>query len=471
MSFRILNYSDLELALDEPTKIAKLSGLIGNLRDEQTIICGSGDNTAPGVLSLVTNGEQAIKFFQAVEPDVETIGNHDFDRGEATLRRVIKNSPQTWLCSNAYYNGTRFAEKQGVTPYRLLQKGQKTIGLIGAAHPETDHINPKASSVRFTNPLSEIQDCLEELRALGTDYDVVVAHMGELTELAEQLDVDVILGGHDHDPHAEEISGTMVCRSGGTARYLLEIEVQPDEISATHHPVDAGPEDRTVKSEVQRLIESAGLNEVVGTVDEPVICDLQACKAAESRIGNLITDAYRWKTGADVAINSGGGFRRRPPLENEVTAFELVSITPYDSRLAVAELDGSKLTLVLEQLSLSETPEDLPEWDFGHVSGAQIVWDDSNMELLSARVDNQPIEEAETYTVVSSVFFFDSNHLFPALEHEDIKRINGPQYKAVLEYVKQEGLSAEVEGRVERPNLDPESIPPREWPYSPKNAT
>jgi 2',3'-cyclic-nucleotide 2'-phosphodiesterase (5'-nucleotidase family) len=40
-------------------------------------VVGTGDNTAPGVLSLATEGRAALPFFEAVEPDADTFGNHD----------------------------------------------------------------------------------------------------------------------------------------------------------------------------------------------------------------------------------------------------------------------------------------------------------------------------------------------------------------------------------------------------------
>lgn len=55
-SIRLLHYSDIENVSDDPEQIGRLADLIDRLRDERTIVAGTGDNTAPGVLSLVTEG-------------------------------------------------------------------------------------------------------------------------------------------------------------------------------------------------------------------------------------------------------------------------------------------------------------------------------------------------------------------------------------------------------------------------------
>jgi 2',3'-cyclic-nucleotide 2'-phosphodiesterase (5'-nucleotidase family) len=77
MGPRLLHYSDLEGVFDSPERVARLAGLIAELRDEETLVVGTGDNTAPGVLSLATEGRAALPFFEAVEPDADTFGNHD----------------------------------------------------------------------------------------------------------------------------------------------------------------------------------------------------------------------------------------------------------------------------------------------------------------------------------------------------------------------------------------------------------
>ena len=59
MSPRLLQYSDLEGVYDDPDRLARLVGLLAARRDDRTLVVGTGDNTGPGVLSLVERGRQA----------------------------------------------------------------------------------------------------------------------------------------------------------------------------------------------------------------------------------------------------------------------------------------------------------------------------------------------------------------------------------------------------------------------------
>lgn len=462
MTCTLLHYADLERAHDDPETIGRLVGLVERLRDDETVVCGSGDDTGPGVLSLVTQGRQALDFYRAVDADVETFGNHDFDHGIDELLSVVEESPPTWVCANAVREGERFGATQGTEPWTVVQAGDRRIGIVGVAHPETAEINPNAAAVRFTDPIPAVEFAVDRLRNESVDRVVVVSHLGDDTELARTVDVDVVLGGHDHERTVDLVDGTLVCRPGGTGEYLLEVSFADDRPTATHHDVAEGPLETNVAETYRRRTAEAGLAEVVGTTDEPIHCDLTACKQGESEIGNLITDAYRWKTGADVGLNSGGGFRRRPPLRGAVTAFELVEVTPYGTDLVVVRVDGETLLATLRGLALADAPDDLPRWHFGHVSGAEVVWDDAAEELRAARVDGDPVDPAAAYEVATSEFFVASDGLFPAIGPGNVVGRHGPQYEAVVEYVHETGLHPRLEGRIHRPEFDEDALPDRD---------
>jgi len=464
MSLRLLHYSDLETALDDPERCARLAGTLAARRDGDTVVIGTGDNTAPGALSLATEGRAALEFFRTVSPDVDTFGNHDFDHGVDALRDVVADSPQTWVCANAHRDGARFA---GATPWTVVETATRRLGVVGVAHPETAELNPNAAPVRFSEPGPAVEAAVDALRERGVDRVAVLSHLGDDADLARGLDADVILGAHDHEPRLERVDGTLVCRPGGTARHLLEVSFDGEAATATHHDVADAPLDEATADALRERTASAGLAETVGTTDDPIVCDLQACKRGESRLGNLLVDAYRWKAGADVALNSGGGFRRRDPLAGDVTAFDLVSVTPYDSDLVVVRVDGEALTATLRDLALADAPDDLPEWHFGHVSGAAVVWDDEAGELRSARVGGDPVDVDASYDLATTEFFVANDELFPAFGPAAVVEHCGPQYEAVVEYVRETGLDPELEGRVRRPTLPEDAVPDRNWPHSP----
>jgi hypothetical protein len=54
----LLHYSDVENAYDHPERVGRLAGLVDERRHDRTLVFGTGDDTSPGVLPLVTSGSR-----------------------------------------------------------------------------------------------------------------------------------------------------------------------------------------------------------------------------------------------------------------------------------------------------------------------------------------------------------------------------------------------------------------------------
>jgi 2',3'-cyclic-nucleotide 2'-phosphodiesterase (5'-nucleotidase family) len=465
MPLRFLHYADVENGYDDPERVGRLAGAIDARRDEATIVTGGGDNTAPGVLSLVTEGRQSLDFFEAVRPDADALGNHDFDHGPVALRRVVSASPQPWLAANVYESDAAAERFAGVEPWTVVEVGGHRVGLVGVANPETPTMNPAAESATFTDPVAAAADAVRSVRDRGVDCVAVLSHCGDDDPLARALDVTVVLGGHTHEARIGRVDGTLVTRPGANGTHLLEVTLDGSRATAERHPVADEPMDDEVAGALHDRMAETGLTETVASVAEPIVCDAVAVKCGESRVGNLVTDAYRWATGADVALHAPGGFRECPPLAGEATVFDLVGVTPFGNDLVTLDVDGATLRDALRQVALAHYP-DVATWLMGHVSGVELVWDDATDELREARVGGDPLDPDGSYRVATSDYYVVSDHLFPALDPDDVVDRHGEQYDAIVEYARAEGVEPELEGRVRRPELDPDALPERDGPFS-----
>lgn len=451
MSLRLLHYADIENAYDDPERIGRLAGLIGSLRDEETVVCGAGDNTAPGVLSLVTQGRQALDFFRTVEPDAEVFGNHDFDYGIDTARAHASDSPQPWLCANVFADDERFAAEAGTLAHTVVEAGGHRVGLIGVTTPDTPVMTPEAGELDFTNPVSA---ATASATRLPDDIDalVVLSHCGDDTDLAVALGADAILGGHDHNEHTARVDGTLLARPGANGRWLLEVEFG-GEPTVTRHAVADGPLNERVAAALRARMAETGLTETVATLDHPLVVDDRARMGGESRVGNFVTDALRWRTDSDVAMLRAG-IRENDPLSGSVTAADLIGVLPFDNDLCVLRLTGEQLLESFRELSVSYRYPDAPDWWFGHVSGATVVWDDRENRLMEARVGSGRVDSDETYTVGVDAHHVESTHLFSAFDESDVVRTAGKAYEALVEYAREHGIHPEIEGRIRRPAFD-----------------
>lgn len=450
MSLRLLHYSDIENVYDDPGRVGRLAGLIGSLRDDRTLVLGTGDNTSPGVLSMVTRGRQSLDFFDAVSPDVSTFGNHDFDYGLERALDIVRESPQTWVSSNVFRDGERFGAEAGVVPSTLVEVGGERVGLFGVTDHRTPSINPNAGPLSFANPFKAAATAVADLRERDVDHVVALSHLGRGDEeLAATVDVDVVLGGHVHSERIERIDGTLLTRPGSGGNVLLEVSLG-ESPTATRHEIADGPLHEGVAVALRERMAATGLDEVVTTVEAPIERADRTVFRGESRIGNFVADAYRWAADADVALQNSGGIRSGPALAGEVTLADLVSVVPFDEPVAVAELTGAELLATFRQANGRHLAFGEPDWWHAHLSGATLVWDHEQEDIEEALVGGEPVDPNATYTLATTDYLCHTDDEFPAIDVEHrVDRLD-TQYEVLADYAREVGLSPTIEGRIVR---------------------
>ena len=474
MAPRLLHYSDVENVYDSPERVGRLAGLLVALGDEETLLAGTGDNTSPGVLPLVEDGQQALDFYRAVEPDVETFGNHEFDHSRAGLKRLVAESPQTWVSANvrearasdsercnreqasegleaercnrgaSERDGTRFAAEAGVVPATTLTVGEEMVGFVGVTTDRTASLNPFADGLDFTDPVEAARDALADLDA---DYSVVLSHLGQGDEaLARAVDADAILGGHVPTEREEVIDGTLLTRPGDGGSVVLEIDLGTGAV--TRHDAADAPIHEGVADAMRDRLAETGLNEVVGRVAEPIDRSETTLFGGECRLGSLVADAYRWATGAGVGLQNSGGVRTGDPIEGAVTAADLVSVTPFEERIAVAEVPGSDLREALEWAAGPDVGFAEPDWWHAQISGATVHWDPEACVVERVEVGGEPIADGETYAVALSEYVLHTDDEFPSLRESQRVSRGGIQYEVLVDYAREVGIDPRREGRV-----------------------
>ena len=443
---RLLHYSDVENAYDDPGRIGRLAGALDRLRGEDALVVGTGDNTSPGVLALATEGRQALDFFAAVDPDVATFGNHDFDYGPEAARGIVADSPQTWVTANVCADGERFAAGE-TRRTALVEVDGTRVGFTGVTTPRTASLSPQATPLTFTDPVAAAADAVADLRARGVDHVVVLSHLGRGDdELAEAIDADVVLGGHVPTGRIDRVDGTLVTRPGDGGEAIVEVDLGAG--TATRHETGDAPRDEAVARALDDRMSAAGLDEIIATVDDPLVRTEETLFGGESRVGNFVADAYRWATGADVALQNSGGIRSGDPIDGTVTVADLVSLLPFDEPVAVAELSGAQLRRTFEQAVDPSLGFAEDGWFHAHVSGAELAWNPETGDVDPVRVDGGSLDHGATYTVATSDYVLHTDDEFPAIEESQRVETGRIQYETLVEYARETGIDPTVEGRV-----------------------
>ncbi|WP_096395460.1 bifunctional UDP-sugar hydrolase/5'-nucleotidase [Halorubrum trapanicum] len=460
---RLVHYSDIENVFDAPERAARLAGRIRALSGPDAAVVGTGDTTAPGVLSLVATGRQVLDFYEATDTVFDTFGNHEFDYGPDALRGLVGDSPATFVSANVRdEDGEPFGRAEGVVPWATREVDGETVGFVGVTDPATDSLNPMAADLSFDDPMSAARDALVEMRTavaergeedMGTDpldHVVVLSHLGAGDDdLARELDVDAVLGGHVHSRRNDLVDGTRLVRPGVNGETVAEIDLDADPPAATlHEPDGADPAPDLADALAERMA-AADLDETVDVVEEPIERSGDVVHGGECRVGNFVADAFRWVHDADVGLSNAGGLRQGDPWAGDVTKADLISLIPFEEPVALASVTGAELHDVFREMAAPDVDFGEDDWWHGHVSNARVVWDDDAELILEAAVGGEPIDPDARYTVAVSEYLLHSEHEYPTLAQRHRIDEADIQYEVLAAYAREHGIDPEIEDRIE----------------------
>ena len=144
-------------------------------------------------------------------------------------------------------------------------------------------------------------------------------------DLARQVEaIDLILGGHDHDPMTFDDGGTLIVKAGHDAHYLAAVDLAVERVqrggeaaievvpTAWRYISTAGvAPDPEVQAVVARYEEQLDQEFAlpVGTTTVMLDSRRSTVRTGESNFGDLITDVMRQAVGAEVALMNAGGIR------------------------------------------------------------------------------------------------------------------------------------------------------------------
>ena len=198
-------------------------------------------------------------------------------------------------------------------------------------------------------------------------------------ELARKVrGIDIIVGGHSHtaikDPVIE--SGTVIVQAGSNGIYLGVLNITFDRmkkkiVSYTRKdelklvsPASGAQLDPNVARIVDKYDSQvkAEFSKVIGTAT----ADLTRDSTTESNLGDIVTDAMREASGAQIAFQNGGGIRTDIP-KGPITLEAVFTALPFDDDLVSMDLTGEQIRELLEKSVLSE--------NMLQVSGIRIEYD------------------------------------------------------------------------------------------------
>jgi 5'-nucleotidase len=415
---------------------ARLAGLIAKRKEARqnqgpVLVLDAGDysmGTAFGAASRETGGE--LQLMSLMGYDATTFGNHEFDLGPDGLGKAIGVAAKAGripavVASNANFAGTdatladlqRLAKEGVIRRYIVIEHGGIRFGILGVLGKEAIFYTTSGAA-SFSDAIEAATEIVKTLRETEkVDVVVCLSHGGlekgpdgrytdgDDVRLAKAVPgIDVVIGGHSHTELHDAIivnDHTPVVQTGKQGENLGELVVSLDGGKLTVesyrlYPIDdsvAG--DRAIADEIERLKKNvtADVFESRGySIDQPLAIAPQDIPntftdiAASTLLANLVTDAFRNATSADIGFTANGlmraGFTRGK--SGVQTVYDVFAVAPLGagvvdptagSALVTGYFTGQELKHLLE-FFLVDNPAHPGEY-FPRSSGMRFNYDPS----------------------------------------------------------------------------------------------
>lgn len=404
----IIHFNDvynIEGQKDEPKGgAARMASYIKSCKDLNPVVLFSGDLLNPSLMSIFMKGDQMIPVMNNLNVQCAVLGNHDFDFGVDHLEEFIGNTNCTWLLSNVKDNLTDEPLAEGQLQHVIQTKGIK-IGLMGLV--EHEWIDTLATldpeDVTFEDYVEKGKELSRTLKNQGVDLVIALTHMRWPNDrrLAESVEeIDLILGGHDHDYNVEMVNGKYIVKSGTDFRNLSKITISFSK-SGKHIDIQrvdlesSIPEDPEMKKIVSHLnVEiDEKMEEPLGQTHVEMDGRFNSIRTQETNLGNFVTDIMLEISKADVALLNSGTFRSDRIHQKGIFKLrDLLTILPLVDYLVVIEVTGAEIIQALEN-GVSKYPT--LEGRFPQVAGMVFGFDPTKPP--GQRVDPELVQIQEQY--------------------------------------------------------------------------
>lgn len=169
-------------------------------RQEPMLLLDAGDTFQGTAFVERYQGMADLELYNALGYDAVTVGNHEFDHGDAFLANIAAGASFPLLSANIRIAATSpLAGK--VVPWTIVERDGLRVGIFGLTTPETAWLSTPGPGVSFDDPKAAAERAVAELQIRGVNVIVALVHLGmseEVKLLQAVPGIDVMLGGHSH---------------------------------------------------------------------------------------------------------------------------------------------------------------------------------------------------------------------------------------------------------------------------------
>lgn len=341
----IVSANDMHASLDN---MPILAAIVDSLRevDKNLLVFSAGDNrTGNPVNDLYpTPSYPMTSLMNLIGFDASAIGNHEFDSRQEGLAKVISTSNFPYLCANMKADPAVGIHTE---PYHIYFVDGIKIGVLGvvelgvrgipSAHPDF------LKGLSFISPEEAIRQ-YEWLRK-EVDVYILLSHIGyeEDVEMAKKFPYfDLIIGGHTHTQldGGEMHNGVLVTQNENKIKRVTYITLKLEGkkvVGKTAKNIEVkgyGSKNELAAAMVDFFASNPEFRRelTTATSDFP---------NSES-LGVMMCDALIQVTGADLALENGGGVRLEEKKAGSFTVGDVLRLDPFDNQCVEMSITGDE---------------------------------------------------------------------------------------------------------------------------------
>lgn len=359
---------------DSSGSMLQLATAVRQLRSDNSLLVDAGDTIQDNSAQFFLDEDihPMIAAMNTIGYDVWVTGNHEYNFGMDTLKKVISSAKAKVLVGNVYdVDGTAIADG-----YTIFEKAGVRIGVIGMVTPNITHwdaINLAGCTV--TDPVEEARKIIDQIKdevdvliavvhmGLNNEFELANSGAGDLAEACPEL--ALIVAAHDHQViESEFINDVLVVENKNQAQTVNEIHLYLGKASDGWHVIDRSSRAHEIKDfvpdvELADLLKPwhekalADANEVIGRLEggslapENEIAAIPSAQIMDTALIDLINEVQMYYTGAKVS--TAALYTIDANLhEGEIHKSDSSLVYKYDNTLYTLRMTGAQLKRYME---------------------------------------------------------------------------------------------------------------------------
>ena len=435
-----------------------------------SVLLLSGGDINTGVPeSDLQDAEPDFRGMNLIGYDAMAVGNHEFDNPMSVLRQQEKWAKFPFLSANIYQKSTN---QRLFKPWMIFNREGLKIAVIGLTTDDTAKIgNPEYfTDIEFRKPAAEAKLVIDELNQ-NEKPDVIIAttHMGHYdngehgsnapgdVEMARSLPkgaLALIVGGHSQDPVCmasenkkqadyvpgtpcapDQQNGTWIVQAHEWGKYVgrADFQFRNGEMKLVRYqliPVnlkkkvtyDSGKSERVLytpeiaeNAQMLSLLTpfqnkgKAQLGVKIGSTTGRLEGDRSKVRFVQTNLARVLLAAQMARTGADLAVMSGGGVRDSIEA-GDITYKDVLKVQPFGNTVAYVNLSGKELLDYLTAVAQMK-PDSGAYPQFANVSFVA-----KGGQLSDVKIKGEPLDAAKSYRLATLSFNATGGDGYPRLD-------------------------------------------------------